>query len=135
LQRALESARLSPGDIGYINAHGTSTVLNDLTETRAIKLAFADRAGEIPISSTKSIVGHTMGASGAVELIATILTVRHQIAPPTVNLETPDPECDLDYVPNAARPAAINVALTNSFAFGGANSVIAVSGYEGNQDG
>ena len=105
-------------------------MLNDLTETRAIKRALGDHARRIGISSTKSVLGHTMGASAALEVVATILAMRHGVMPPTVNLTTPDPECDLDYVPNEARPAKITVALSNSFAFGGSNSVIAMRAYE-----
>ena len=131
IRHALRVTGLAPEDVDYINAHGTSTVLNDRTETQAIKLAFGDRARSVPISSTKSVLGHAMGASGALELVATILAIRHQVIPPTVNLETPDPECDLDYVPNVPRPARIRIALSNSFAFGGSNAVLVVQGLEG----
>ena len=130
LRRALDSAGLAPGDVDYINAHGTSTTLNDVTETRAIKLAFGQHAARIPISSTKSVIGHCMGASGALELVAAILAIRHQTLPPTVNQEEPDPECDLDYVPNTPRSARVGVALSNSFAFGGANAVLAIRAFE-----
>jgi len=126
IQRALEGVSIGPEDIDYINAHGTSTMLNDVTETRAIKLALGESAYRIPISSTKSVIGHCMGASGALELVATILALQNQILPPTLNLDEPDPECDLDYVPNVPRPARIRTALSNSFAFGGANGVIVV---------
>jgi len=135
LRQALCMANLKPEDVDYINAHGTSTVLNDLTETQAIKAAFGDHARRIGISSTKSVLGHTMGASGAMELLATSLAIEKQVMPPTVNLTEADPACDLDYVPNEARPAAIRIALSNSFAFGGSNSVIAVRRYEENDHG
>jgi len=127
---ALRCAGVSPEEVDYINAHGTSTVLNDRSETQAIKLAFPGCAKDIPISSTKSVIGHTMGASGAMGLVAILLAIRHQTIPPTVNLDDPDPECDLDYVPYTARPGRIRVALSNSFGFGGANAVIAVRAIE-----
>jgi len=126
IQRALAGVGLGPEDIDYINAHGTSTILNDVTETRAIKLAMGKSAHHIPASSTKSVIGHCMGASGALELVATILAMQHQTLPPTLNLDEPDPECDLDYVANVPRPARIRMALSNSFAFGGANAVMVV---------
>lgn len=131
IDRCLRFAGITPADVDYINAHGTATLLNDVTETQAIKRVLGDRARQVPISSTKSILGHAMGASGAVELVTTVLALKNQIAPPTVNLHDPDPECDLDYVPNAARPARLRVALKNSFAFGGANAVLAVKTFEG----
>ncbi len=128
---ALQVAGLTPADIDYINAHGTSTEMNDKTETLALKKALGEHAFRVPISSTKSEIGHLLGASGAVELIATILAIRDQILPPTINYETPDPECDLDYVPNVARPARIEVALSNSFGFGGHNACLLVKKFEG----
>ena len=128
---ALQVAGLAPADIDYINAHGTSTEMNDKTETLALKKALGEHAFRVPISSTKSEIGHLLGASGAVELIATILAIRDQILPPTINYETPDPECDLDYVPNVARPARIEVALSNSFGFGGHNACLLVKKFEG----
>jgi 3-oxoacyl-[acyl-carrier-protein] synthase II len=131
IRHALDTAGLAPEEVDYINAHGTSTLLNDVTETQAIKLAIGDHARRVPISSTKSVIGHCMGASGALELIASILAVRHQMLPPTVNLDEPDPACDLDYVPNTARPAKVRVALSNSFAFGGSNAVLAIRAFEG----
>ncbi len=131
IRHALRVSGLAAEEVDYINAHGTSTLLNDSTETQAIKLALGEHARRVAISSTKSVVGHAMGASGALELIATILAIRHQVLPPTVNLDEPDPECDLDYVPNVARPARIRAALSNSFAFGGSNAVLAVRAYEG----
>jgi 3-oxoacyl-[acyl-carrier-protein] synthase II len=123
---ALEDAGLAPSDVQYINAHGTSTPWNDKIETTAIKKVFGERAAGLAISSTKSMLGHLIGASGAVELAVTICAIREGIAPPTTNYETPDPECDLDYVPNEARPLAIESALSNSFGFGGHNACIAV---------
>lgn len=131
IRHALECTGLTPEDVDYINAHGTSTPLNDPTETQAIKLALGERARRIPISSTKSVLGHSMGASGALELIASVLAIRHQTLPPTVNLHEPDPECDLDYIPNVARPGRVKVVLSNSFAFGGSNAVLAVRNFEG----
>jgi len=135
LRAALRFAGLSTGEIDYINAHGTATLLNDVTETQAIKQVFGDRAASIPISSTKSVMGHSLGASAALELIAVLLAIRHQVLPPTVNLEEPDPECDLDYVPGEARPCRIRTALCNSFAFGGANSVLVARACEEHFDG
>jgi 3-oxoacyl-[acyl-carrier-protein] synthase II len=131
IRHALRITGLAAEEVDYINAHGTSTLLNDSTETQAIKLALGAHARRVGISSTKSVVGHSLGASGALELIATILAIRHQVMPPTVNLDEPDPECDLDYVPNVARPGRIRAALSNSFAFGGSNAVLAVRAYEG----
>lgn len=124
LYLALTKARLSPGDIDYINAHGTATLLNDRAETEAIKSVFGDKAYHIPISATKSMTGHMFGAAGAIEAAICILALNHQIIPPTINLTHPDPECDLDYVPNLARKANIKTALSNSFGFGGHDSVL-----------
>ncbi len=126
IQLALKDAGVEPADIDYINAHGTSTPLNDKTETLVIKQVFGQHAFRVPISATKSMIGHLIGAAGAVELIATTLALEHQIIPPTINYEIPDPECDLDYVPNVARKATINIALKNSFGFGGKNSALVV---------
>jgi 3-oxoacyl-(acyl-carrier-protein) synthase len=126
---ALEDALLSPKDVDYINAHGTSTPLNDLTETRAIKLVFNAHAYQVPISSTKSMIGHAMGASGALEAIVCVLTIQDGRIHSTTNYETPDPECDLDYVPNHARQARVNVALTNSFGLGGQNACLVIKRY------
>ena len=123
---ALTSAGLAPADIDYINAHGTGTKLNDSTEIAAIKRAFGAAATRLSISSTKSMHGHAMGASGAIELAATLLAMRHNLVPPTANYSQPDPDCDLDITPNQARPRRIRAALTNSFAFGGLNAVLAI---------
>jgi len=124
MRAALEDAGVSPEEVDYINAHGTSTQLNDVTETRAIKRVFGERAAHIPISSTKSMLGHLLGASGAVESVATVLSLRDRFIHPTINREVPDPECDLDYVPNQGREVAIKVALKNSFGFGGQNACL-----------
>ncbi|HEU0118056.1 MAG TPA: beta-ketoacyl-[acyl-carrier-protein] synthase family protein [Alphaproteobacteria bacterium] len=123
---AMEDAKLSPDDIDYINAHGTGTRINDLTETAAIRKAFGPRANKLAVSSSKSMFGHALGAAGALEMLATILAVKEDTAPPTLNYLGPDPECDLDYVPNTARKMTIRAALNNSFAFGGLNAVVAV---------
>jgi 3-oxoacyl-[acyl-carrier-protein] synthase II len=121
---ALKDAGMVPSDIDYINAHGTSTPLNDPIETKAVKLAFGDHARKLMISSTKSMIGHGVGASGGMEAVATILAVHDQFAPPTINLEHPDPECDLDYVPNKGRSAPIRAAMKDSLGFGGQNAVV-----------
>ena len=123
---SLRDARLNLGDIQYVNAHGTSTELGDVAETKALKTVFGDHAKKLAISSTKSMVGHLLGASGGVELIATVLTIKHGVIPPTINLDTPDPACDLDYVPNVAREQRVQFALSNSFGFGGHNACLAV---------
>jgi 3-oxoacyl-[acyl-carrier-protein] synthase II len=124
MSMALRNAGLAPEDIDYINAHGTSTELNDKTETKAVRTLFGDHANRLAMSSTKSQIGHTLGAAGALEAIASIFALRDQTAPPTINYETPDPECDLDYVPNEARPMKIRAALSNSFGFGGHNATL-----------
>jgi 3-oxoacyl-(acyl-carrier-protein) synthase len=129
MRMALESAEANVDELGYINAHGTGTPLNDQSETRAVKAAFGEKAYEIPISSTKSMTGHMMGATGALEAIFCVQAVREGILPPTIHYETPDPECDLDYVPNKAREKKINLALTNAFGFGGHNAVLAIRKY------
>jgi 3-oxoacyl-[acyl-carrier-protein] synthase II len=121
---ALRDAGLGPQDVDYINAHGTSTEQNDLNETRAIKCVFGRSAYDIPISSTKSMTGHLLGAAGAVEGIYSVLALKNGMLPPTINYETPDPECDLDYVPNRARKADVEVVLSNSFGFGGTNASV-----------
>ena len=121
---ALNDAGLTVEDVDYINAHGTSTKYNDYFETVAIKRVFGQRAASVPISSTKSMTGHLLGAAGGVELIASLLAMEHSLIPPTINYEEPDPNCDLDYVPNVARPKELNVVMSNSFGFGGHNAVL-----------
>ena len=121
MRTAVENAGLKLEEVDYINAHGTSTKLNDPCETKAIKMVFGERAYKIPISSTKSMIGHIVDAAGAIEAIASILCINKGIIHPTINYETPDPECDLDYVPNIARQAQVNVCLKNSFGLGGEN--------------
>ncbi len=128
---ALKDARLSPEDVDYINAHGTGTPAGDLTETIAIKRVFGPRAYKIPVSSTKSMTGHLLGGAGSTEAVFCVLSIRDGIIPPTINYENPDPECDLDYVPNVAREAKVRVALSNSFGFGGANAVLIFKKFEG----
>ena len=124
MRAALAQARLAPQDIGYLNAHGTSTQLNDKSETAAIKQVFGPAAYQVPISSTKSMTGHLLGAAGALEALVCVKALREGILPPTINYETPDPECDLDYIPNAARHAPIRTAMSNSFGFGGHNACL-----------
>ncbi|MBU3759362.1 MAG: beta-ketoacyl-ACP synthase II [Candidatus Omnitrophica bacterium] len=124
MHQALKTAGLKPEDIHYINAHGTSTALNDKTETLIIKKVFGEHAYKVPVSSTKSMIGHLIGAAGSVELVAAILAMENSLIPPTINYSQPDPECDLDYVPNEARPAKIQYLMKNSFGFGGKNSVL-----------
>jgi 3-oxoacyl-(acyl-carrier-protein) synthase len=124
---ALQDAAIDPDQVDYINAHGTGTKLNDSTETKAIKQVFGQRAYEIPISSTKSMIGHSMGASGALEAIACIMAIKDGIVPPTINYETSDPDCDLDYVPNTSRQATVHIALSNSFGFGGQNACLVLN--------
>jgi 3-oxoacyl-[acyl-carrier-protein] synthase II len=124
MEMAIKDAKINPEDVDYINAHGTSTELNDKVETLAIKKVFGDYAYKVPVSSTKSMIGHLLGAAGAVEAIFAILSIRDNICPPTINYENPDPECDLDYVPNVAREKKIQIAMSNSFGFGGTNSVL-----------
>ncbi len=127
---AMSDAGISPEDVQYINAHGTSTPLNDKFETAAVKSTFGEHAAKLAVSSTKSMVGHLLGAAGGFEFIVTTLAIKNSVIPPTINYETPDPECDLDYVPNQAREASIQHALTNSFGFGGHNAVLAVRRFE-----
>ena len=122
-RKALRKANLAPDQIGYINAHGTSTYFNDRAETAAIKTVFGEHAYKLAVSSTKSMTGHMVGAAGGAEAIFTALALHHGVLPPTINYEFPDPECDLDYVPNTARPMPINIAIVNGFGFGGQNGV------------
>ena len=126
MQNAVKDAGAKPEDVTYINAHGTSTEYNDKTETLAMKKAFGDHARKLLISSTKSMIGHLLGASGAVELVATALAIKEGIVPPTRNLTVPDPDCDLDYVPHEGRSADVELALSNSFGFGGHNATVAL---------
>lgn len=127
MTEALADAGLEPTDVDYINAHGTSTPANDSTETAAIKASFGEAATSVPISSTKSMTGHLLGGAGALEALACVLAMRDGVIPPTINYETPDPECDLDYVPNKARPAELNVTMSNSFGFGGHNVALVLT--------
>lgn len=129
IRLAMQAAGVNPDDVDYINAHGTATPLNDLSETRAIKASFGDLAYNIPVSSTKSMTGHMMGATGALEALFCVEVVRNNVIPPTIHYQTPDPECDLDYVPNQARELNVNVALSNAFGFGGHNAVLVIQKY------
>ena len=131
IQKALAPAGINPDEIGYINAHGTGTALNDISETRAIKTVLGDAAYQVPVSSTKSMTGHMMGATGALEAIVCVMAIRNGILPPTIHLNEPDPECDLDYIPNHAREVDIDVAISNAFGFGGHNAVLAFRRYTG----
>lgn len=131
MRMALADAGMQPTDIDYINAHGTSTPLNDLVESRAVKRVFGDHAYKLAISSTKSMTGHLLGGAGGIEAVFTALAIKHQTAPPTINLEHPDTECDLDYVPGTARAMTIRTAMSNSFGFGGTNAVIIMKRFEG----
>jgi 3-oxoacyl-[acyl-carrier-protein] synthase II len=124
MRNALRNAKINPAEVQYVNAHGTSTPLGDYAETLALKSAFGDHARRIAVSSTKSMTGHLLGAAGAVEAVYTALAVHHQVAPPTINLTTPDPQCDLDYIPGSAREMNITVAISNSFGFGGTNGTL-----------
>jgi 3-oxoacyl-[acyl-carrier-protein] synthase II len=131
ITRALKDAAVAPEEVDYINAHGTATKLNDVSETEAVKRVFGSRAHEIPISSSKSMLGHSMGAAGAIEFIIAVLAVENQLAPPTINYETADPQCDLDYVVEGARKTPLRTAVSNSFGFGGNNAVLVCRAYEG----
>jgi len=131
MRMAIKDAGLTPAEVDYINAHGTSTPLNDLTETIAIKTVFGDHAQKIPISATKSMTGHLLGAAGSTEAIFTILAIQDGILPPTINYEEPDPQCDLDYVPNVARRKPLKVAMSNAFGFGGTNATLVFKKFEG----
>jgi len=131
MKMALRGAGLNPSDIDYINAHGTSTPVGDVAETQAIKAVFGDHARKLAISSTKGATGHMLGAAGAVETAVCVLAIQHGVVPPTINLRTPDPECDLDYVPNTARELKVNAIINNSFGFGGHNATIAAKTFTG----
>jgi 3-oxoacyl-[acyl-carrier-protein] synthase II len=130
IRAALDAAGRNSSDVDYVNAHGTATPQNDSAETAALKVALGERARAIPISSIKSMIGHCLCASGAIEAVATVMTVREGRIPPTIHYENPDPACDLDYVPNEAREEPVSLALSNSFAFGGNSSVVVISRYE-----
>lgn len=130
IRGALRDSGLAPEEVDYINAHGTGTAANDQTETRAIHMAFGDHAKRLTVSSSKSMFGHALGAAGALELTATVMAMHHGVVPPTINYQEPDPACDLDYVPNQARAMPVRAALSNSFAFGGLNAVLAVKRFE-----
>jgi 3-oxoacyl-[acyl-carrier-protein] synthase II len=132
MRQALLNARLRPEDIDYINAHGTSTPLNDVAETLAMKQVMGDHAHQVAISSTKSMTGHLMGAGGSVEAVFTIMALRHNFVPPTINLDNQDPQCDLNYTPHVGVPREINIAMSNSFGFGGHNAVLVLSKYSEN---
>lgn len=129
MQGAISYAGIEPEAVDYINAHGTSTKLNDLSENNAIKVVFGNHARKLAISSTKSMTGHLLGGAGGIEAIYALLTIKHGIIPPTINYETPDPECDLDYVPNVARKAKVVTAMSNSFGFGGTNASLIFKAY------
>ena len=130
MKNAIEDGGLTPDDIDYVNAHGTSTYYNDLNETKAIKQLFKEKAEKLKISSVKSMLGHALGAAGGIEAVAAVLTVNTGIMPPTINLEEPDPECDLDYVPNTAQKGDIKYAISNSFGFGGTNATLVFKKWE-----
>ena len=124
MKMALQDAGITPDDVDYVNAHGTSTKFNDASETKALKMLFGERAYKVPVSSNKSMIGHLACAAGAAEAVAAVMTVKEDIIPPTINYETPDPDCDLDYVPNVARKQKVNVCLSNSFGMGGQNCCV-----------
>jgi 3-oxoacyl-(acyl-carrier-protein) synthase len=130
MKLCIEDANLLPTDIDYINAHGTSTPFNDKNETEAIKTLFGDYAYKLSISSTKSVVGHLLGAAGAVEAITTVLAIQNNIIPPTINYTTPDPDCDLDYTPNKPKEKKIRAAISNTFGFGGHNASLCFKAFE-----
>ncbi len=130
MRNALRDAKLNPADVDYINAHGTSTPAGDVGETHAMKTALGEHAYKVAVSSTKSMIGHLLGAAGGIEAVLTSLAIQNQIAPPTINLENPDPECDLDYVPNIARDMKIEIAMSNSFGFGGTNGTLVFKRYQ-----
>jgi len=131
MQMAMKHAKIDPSEVNYINAHGTSTPIGDICETKAIKDAFGAAAYKVPVSSTKSMTGHLLGAAGGIELAACALAIKYGVIPPTINLDNPDPECDLDYVPHTARETKVKIALSNSFGFGGHNSSVVIREFEG----
>jgi 3-oxoacyl-[acyl-carrier-protein] synthase II len=131
MQIALDDAGMTPAESDYISAHGTSTPLNDRMETIAVKRVFEERAKKVPVSSIKSMIGHLIGAAGAMEALVSVLAIRDGVVPPTINLENPDPECDLDYVPHEAREAKVRSVLSNSFGFGGQNAALVIREYQG----
>jgi 3-oxoacyl-[acyl-carrier-protein] synthase II len=131
MRMAIKDAGLQAGEVDYVNAHGTSTPLNDKTETIAIKTVFGDDAKKIPISATKSMTGHLLGAAGSTAAILTVLTIYEGILPPTINYEEPDPECDLDYVPNVARRQSVRIGMSNAFGFGGTNATLIIRNFSG----
>src|SRR5690606_20995991 len=130
MKRAMNDAEVTPVDVDYLNAHGTSTPYNDRTETQAIKLAFGEAAGRLRVSSTKSMTGHLIAGAGGVEAVASILALHHSFVPPTINYETPDPDCDLDITPNTAVETTIDIAMSNSFGMGGQNACAVFKRYE-----
>src|SRR5690606_4171586 len=130
MEMALNDANIRPEEVDYINAHGTSTEMNDKIETKAIKQVFGDHAYKLAVSSTKSMTGHLLGGAGGIEAIFTVKAIEEDIMPATINYETPDEECDLDYVPNEARRAPVNIAMSNSFGFGGHNATLVFKKYE-----
>jgi len=131
MENALRDAMIDHEDIDYVNAHGTSTPLGDAAETVALKRTFGTHAGKLAVSSNKSMIGHLLGAAGGVEAVATVMTLYEQLIPPTINLDNPDPDCDLDYVPGTARQASLTAAISNSFGFGGTNGSLVFSRYIG----
>jgi len=131
MRMALKHAQINPEEVDYVNAHATSTGLGDICETRAIKTVFGDHAKSVSVSSTKSMTGHLLGAAGGIEGVFSVLAIHHKIVPPTINYVNPDPECDLDYVPNEPREMEVRYALSNSFGFGGTNAALLFKRYEG----
>jgi 3-oxoacyl-[acyl-carrier-protein] synthase II len=131
MRLCLQDAKVAPSAVDYVNAHGTSTPVGDVNETQALKEVFGEHARTLAVSSTKSMTGHLLGAAGGIESVITVLSITKGVLPPTINYETPDPECDLDYVPNTARAAQVRTALTNSFGFGGTNASLIFTRFDG----
>jgi len=131
MRMAIQDAGLQPSDIGYVNAHGTSTKVNDKVETKACREVFGELAEQVPVSSTKSMMGHLIAAAGVTEMIVCLMAIRDGVLPPTINYENPDPDCDLDYIPNQARETSVQYALNNSFGFGGQNVTLCLSRFDG----